>query len=219
MNKLIVNGKNWRTGEIVKRGHIEVVCHLITNIEVDAIISNTGPYFEENDGHAKSIIEHGGDSIQKELDDNYNQRGGGIWYGDNAVTGPGKLNCKHIIHTCGPIYCQLDPQVAGGHLYNCVMESLNRAHKLGDVASVAMPILCTGMYGAGFPKEDAAEIIVTTCVEWLQENGHETKVKEIKICDFDRRACRIAENEIVKLGFKEEDLVTIKTRGDMNTFK
>ena len=154
MNRLTVKALNWRTGEDIECGRVKIVCDLLQDHEVDALMITTTPNYDEIGGSSQEVLRAGGErALLEEMEEKYETEGP-KWYGLNIVTSPGpsgKLKCKHLIHTVGPVYCQLEPYVANGHLHNCVWEGLNRAHEMG-LKSIAMPCLCTGMYGAGFPK-------------------------------------------------------------------
>ena len=131
------------------------------------------------------------------MDDHIKNKGP-LWTGDAITTTSGDLNCKHLIHSVGPTRGMYDvAEEANGQLNNTVRNLLRHADKLGDVESISMPVFCTGpagMYVNGFKKEEAVEIILTTCVKWLQYHGPtNTKLKTIRICDVDAKTCTMCE--------------------------
>lgn len=75
-----------------------------------------------------------------------------------------KLLAKYIIHTVGPIW-------KGGNekeaelLASCYENSIREADRLG-VESIAFPAVSCGIYK--FPKVQATEIALSTCVKSLQ---------------------------------------------------
>ena len=78
--------------------------------------------------------------------------------GEAYITGAGKLPCKYVIHTPGPVY------YGGKHgeaalLANSYSNSLKRAEEK-QCESVAFPCISTGIYG--YPKAEAAKIAVET---------------------------------------------------------
>ena len=94
-------------------------------------------------------------------------------FGCAIETTVGKLNCKHLIHTVGPMYMRHDPVKSRDHyidvssecLQKCIISVLDKAHNLDDVESISIPTISCGIYG--FPKETCAEIILTTCTDWI----------------------------------------------------
>jgi len=57
----------------------------------------------KNGAVSKSILNAGGQTIQDECSQ-FVSKNGNVQPGDIAVTGPGKIPCKHIIHTAGSNY-------------------------------------------------------------------------------------------------------------------
>ena len=83
--------------------------------------------------------------------------------GDAVITGPGKLPCKKVIHTVGPVWR------GGGSgeaelLASCYRKSLLLAESAG-LKSIAFPNISTGVYG--YPKEKAALVAVEAVRETL----------------------------------------------------
>lgn len=56
---------------------------------------------------SKHILAKGGQALQDKCN-KYVSINGNVKVGDIAVTGPGKISCKHIIHTVGAEYEFLD---------------------------------------------------------------------------------------------------------------
>ena len=78
--------------------------------------------------------------------------------GQAYLTEAGRLPCKYVIHTPGPVYDdgkRGEPKL----LANCYENSLRRAEEMG-CSSIAFPCISTGVYG--YPKEEAAQIAVST---------------------------------------------------------
>ncbi|MBO4512074.1 MAG: O-acetyl-ADP-ribose deacetylase [Victivallales bacterium] len=78
--------------------------------------------------------------------------------GQAYLTEAGRLPCKYVIHTPGPVYRDGkhgEPEL----LARCYENSLRRAEEMG-CASIAFPCISTGVYG--YPKEEAAQIAVNT---------------------------------------------------------
>ncbi|MDR2742280.1 MAG: O-acetyl-ADP-ribose deacetylase [Treponema sp.] len=83
--------------------------------------------------------------------------------GEAVLTGAGRLPCKFVIHTVGPIWHgggQGEPEL----LASCYRNSLLLAEEQG-LASIAFPNVSAGVYG--YPKEKAAEIALASVKETL----------------------------------------------------
>jgi O-acetyl-ADP-ribose deacetylase (regulator of RNase III) len=83
--------------------------------------------------------------------------------GEAVITGAGRLLCKYVIHTVGPVWR------GGGQreeelLASCYRNSLLLAEEKG-LESVAFPNISTGVYG--YPKEAAAKTAVASVKETL----------------------------------------------------
>ena len=85
--------------------------------------------------------------------------------GGVALTSGGKLDCKYVIHTVGPVYHDHTEEIAHQLLKSCINSSLDKAQSLGDVKSISIPAV-----SSGFPREKLAEIILSTAVEWMRNN-------------------------------------------------
>jgi O-acetyl-ADP-ribose deacetylase (regulator of RNase III) len=100
---------------------------------------------------------------------------GGCPTGDAKATPGFNLPAKWVIHAVGPRYRDGkhgEPEL----LASCYRRSLEIADELG-ARSVAFPAISTGIYG--YPREEAAEIAVTT----LQSTP--TQVELVRLVAFD----------------------------------
>ena len=85
------------------------------NSQVDAIVNSTNRVLKLDDGFvSKLILKHGGWKIQEDLTTQYKD---GIGHGDVAVSIPGKLKCRGIIH------CVLLDWISVGNL-SCKVNNL-----------------------------------------------------------------------------------------------
>src|SRR4051794_12963415 len=96
----------------------------------------------------------------------------------DAVTTPGfRLPAKWIIHAVGPVWrggSAGEPEL----LASCYRRSLEVADELG-ARSIAFPAISTGIYG--YPREEAAEIAVTTL------RSTPTQVELARLVAFDQQ--------------------------------
>ncbi|XP_043832451.1 ADP-ribose glycohydrolase MACROD1-like [Dromiciops gliroides] len=99
--------------------------------------------------------------------------------GKAKITGGYRLPSKYVIHTVGPI-AQGDPSPSQvPELHNCYLNSLQLALE-NRLRSVAFPCISTGVFG--YPNEAAAEVVLGTLRQWLEE--HKDKVDRLIICVF-----------------------------------
>ena len=105
--------------------------------------------------------------------------GGPCPAGDAVITGAGRLPCRRVIHTVGPVW----KGGGGGEpelLASCYRRSLLLAAEAG-LESVAFPNISTGVYG--YPKEPAAGVAVETVLKTL---GETPGIKRVIFVCFDR---------------------------------
>ena len=104
--------------------------------------------------------------------------------GDAVITGPGKLPCKKIIHTVGPIWHggkYREPEI----LASCYRKSLLLAEAAG-LTSIAFPNISTGVYG--YPKDKAARVAVEAVRKTLDETPG---IKRVVFVCFDEENFRL----------------------------
>ncbi len=137
----------------------EVVTSDITRLEVDAIVNAANCGLLGGGGVDGAIHRAAGkellDACLRLVEQLPGKRG---ITGQAYLTEAGKLHCKYVIHTPGPVYRD------GKHseaelLANCYENSLRLADEKG-CTSIAFPCISTGVYG--YPIEEAAEIAVKT---------------------------------------------------------
>jgi O-acetyl-ADP-ribose deacetylase (regulator of RNase III) len=92
--------------------------------------------------------------------------------GEAVITGAGRLPCRRVIHTVGPVWSggeKGEPEL----LASCYRNSLLLAEDKG-LESIAFPNISTGVYG--FPKEAAAGIAAASVEETLKRTPGIKKV-------------------------------------------
>lgn len=159
-------------------GRLLVMQGDITKAEVDAIVNAANSSLLGGGGVDGAIHRRGGPAILEECRrirrETYPE---GMPAGNAVVTTAGRLPCKWVIHTVGPIWH------GGGKgeeevLAKAYRNSLACATQKG-LSLVAFPAISTGVYG--YPRELAAKTAFTVVRDYLAT--HE-RPKEIQLMFF-----------------------------------
>ncbi|XP_014402488.1 PREDICTED: poly [ADP-ribose] polymerase 9 isoform X2 [Myotis brandtii] len=151
----------------------------LTRHAVDVVVNAANEELRHGGGLAQALVKAGGQQIQEESD-LYISRYGKIPTGGIAVTGPGKLPCKCIIHAVGPRWvawdrgrCQADLQRAIENILDFVTA--------GNLypETVAIPALSSGIFQ--FPLDLCTRIIVKTIRHYFQGKQLASNLKEIHL--------------------------------------
>jgi O-acetyl-ADP-ribose deacetylase (regulator of RNase III) len=134
----------------------------LTEAKVDAIVNAANRHLQHGGGVAGAITRRGGYVIQQESDA-WVQAHGTVSHAEPAWTSAGKLPCRYVIHSVGPIWGSGDED---SKLKAAVKGSLALADRL-SLQSVAFPAISTGIYG--FPKRRAAQIMLETIPAYFDE--------------------------------------------------
>ena len=151
----------------------------ITKIKVDAIVNAANTSLLGGGGVDGAIHRAGGKTILEQCI-KIREKQGGCKVGEAVLTGAGELPAKYVIHTVGPIW-------RGGNqnedrlLSNAYRNSLQLAAE-NKVESISFPNISTGVYH--FPKERAANIALTTVMDYLKSNP---AIKEVIFVCFDQQ--------------------------------
>ncbi|MFX1575813.1 MAG: macro domain-containing protein [Promethearchaeota archaeon] len=167
---------------------IELVQGDITDLATDAIVNAANESLQMGGGVAGAIRRRGGPAIQRECDDI-----GGTPVGTAVLTTGGNLKARYVIHAVGPQWGE------GGEdakLANAVHNALKLANSK-RLRSIAFPAISTGIFG--FPKERAADIILSTTLEFVRES--KTSLRRIVFCLFDPASYSIFEKAFSTLTF------------------
>ena len=139
----------------------QIIRNDITKVTADAIVNSANPEPIYAAGTDKAIYDAAGaEDLLKER-----KKIGAIKAGQAVATPAFALDAKYIIHTVAPAWWD------GQHgeketVRECYVNSLRLAKELG-CASIAFPLIATGVYG--FPKADALQIAVSVFSEFLSK--------------------------------------------------
>ncbi|MCB2223378.1 MAG: macro domain-containing protein [Actinobacteria bacterium] len=138
----------------------------LTTMEVDAIVNAANERLAHAGGLAGAIARAGGDAIQRESDA-WVLEHGPLHPGLAAVTGPGNLPCRAIVHVAGPVH-------RPGRDNEGLLRAAVQAALAGAVGSgartVAMPAISAGVFG--YPLDEAAAVIADETLRWAAEHTH-----------------------------------------------
>lgn len=163
---------------------VELLQGDITKMEVDAIVNAANKSLLGGGGVDGAIHRAAGPELLEET-----KTLNGCRTGEAKISGGYKLPAKYVIHTVGPVW-------KGGNkneaqlLSNAYHNSLEVAKKHG-LQTMAFPNISTGVYG--FPKEKAAEIAISTVLDYLK--NHPGIQKVYFIC-FDQENYRIYQEKL-----------------------
>lgn len=155
---------------------LKIVRNDITKMKLDAIVSATDPAFSGSggaDGSIQRAAGHG--SLLKRL--------GALRPGEAKLTRAGRLPCKYLIYTVGPVW-QGGDRGEAEVLVSCYRKCLELAEKKG-CKSLAFPLISSGSFGC--PKELALHTAVSAISAFLLE-----REMEVYLVVYDRQAYRLS---------------------------
>jgi O-acetyl-ADP-ribose deacetylase len=159
----------------------------ITRLQVDAIVNAANTSLLGGGGVDGAIHRAAGPQLLAEC-----RSLGGCPTGEARITGGYNLPARHVIHTVGPVYSGR-PQDAR-LLTACYRNSLQLAVE-HNVGTIAFPAISCGVYG--YPIEDACQIAIRTCSEFLQTRDALKLVVFVLFSDSHRR---IYEETLARMG-------------------
>ncbi len=131
---------------------IEVVRGDITTLRVDAIVNAANPQLTGGSGVDGAIHRAAGPELAIA-----SKRLAPCRTGDAKITPAFRLSARYVIHTVGPVW-QNGTNKEADMLRSAYVRSFEVALSAGDIRTIALPSISTGVYG--FPKREAAEIAV-----------------------------------------------------------
>ena len=117
---------------------------------------------------------------------------GTVPVGGVAVTGPGNLMCKAVIHAVGPIYQGKESDHTD--LSNAVSNSLTKCIEMG-LRSISLPAISSGIFG--FPKDKCAQILIGTTMKVIDSSSNGLDV--VRFTNFDEPTVSYFDKELEKL--------------------
>jgi len=163
---------------------IELLQGDITRLKVDAIVNAANKSLLGGGGVDGAIHRAAGPELLEET-----KTLNGCRTGEAKITGGYNLPAKYVIHTVGPVW-------KGGNkkeaelLANAYSNSLEVALRHG-LQTIAFPNISTGVYG--FPKDKAAEIAISTVLDFLKHRGG---IQKVWFVCFDRENYAIYEKKL-----------------------
>jgi O-acetyl-ADP-ribose deacetylase (regulator of RNase III) len=166
--------------------NIEIIRGDITGLTVDAIVNAANPSLLGGGGVDGAIHRAAGPELLAECRQIAAARrpAEACPTGEAVITGAGRLPCKKVIHTVGPVWYgggQGEPEL----LASCYRKSLLLADGAG-LESAAFPNISTGVYG--YPRKAAAEIALRTVRDTAAQC---TNIRRVIFVCFDEENYRI----------------------------
>jgi O-acetyl-ADP-ribose deacetylase (regulator of RNase III) len=159
---------------------LKVVQGDLTAQKVDAIVNAANENLQHGGGVAAAIVTAGGAVIQQESDEWVSEHGP-VGAGQAAITTAGSLRARYVIHVVGPRFQA--GQNNSALLRQAVTAALDAA-ALSGCRSVALPAISAGIFG--YPRAEAAALIVTTCRDWLERRPG--ILSEVRFVGYDEAA-------------------------------
>lgn len=159
----------------------------ITERKVDALVNAAGSYLRHGGGVAAAIVRKGGQIIRDESD-----KIGFVRVGSAAITSAGRLPCRAVIHTVGPMMGEGDED---RKLRQAIQSALSLAEKY-SFKSISVPAISSGIFG--FPKDRCASILVEEAVQFLTSRFDTTAVELIEFCIIDGETLAYFKKEFAK---------------------
>ncbi len=156
----------------------------ITRETVDAIVNAANSSLLGGGGVDGAIHRAGGPTILEEC----RKIRGPLPAGEAVINAAGRLSCRHVIHTAGPVW-QDGRSGEPETLARCYRNSLVLAAEHG-LKSLAFPSISTGAYG--YPVAEAAAVALGTVRDVLHAGSPLEQVRFVLFSDSDLMVYRAA---------------------------
>lgn len=165
---------------------LELVQGDITAQDTDAVVNAANTQLAPGGGVAGAIHRAAGPGLWEEC-----SRLGGCPTGEARISSGHNLPNRYVIHTVGPVYRALpeDPVL----LSSCYRKSLELAGENG-IKTISFPALSAGIFG--YPAKDAAEVALTTIIDYLKSS---TAIELVRMVLYDDAALKVHEEILKKL--------------------
>jgi O-acetyl-ADP-ribose deacetylase (regulator of RNase III) len=153
----------------------------ITTLAVDAIVNAANTSLLGGGGVDGAIHRAAGRQLFEEC-----LTLNGCSTGSSKITDAYNLPCKKVIHTVGPIYDDLSPNVSAADLQGCYRSSLELAVK-NNLKTIAFSGISTGIYG--YPSLDASGVACEEVMEFLDSDDGK-KLDKVIFVTFEEKDVR-----------------------------
>ncbi|KAG5833575.1 hypothetical protein ANANG_G00277350 [Anguilla anguilla] len=153
----------------------------LTTHRVDAVVNAANEQLIHGAGLAGALSKAGGPQIQQ-LSDQHVNKFGKVATGEAAITPPGALPCKAIIHAVGPQLSSrpnTDEIARASRLLKLAVENILHLAERKSFQSVAIPALSSGLFN--FPLDRCAEIIVNA----VKDYRYGSQLSEVRLVNHD----------------------------------
>lgn len=158
-----------RTERVWGSTTVRIIQGDILSLTVDAIVNPANNRLLHGGGLAAAIVRKGGQIIQEESD-----RLAPVATGDAVITSAGRLPCRFVIHTVGPVQGEGDEDAKIRRAFLSVL-TLATERRL---ASLAIPAVSTGIFG--YPAASCAREMYHSLRDFL--TSRPTSLREILVC-------------------------------------
>lgn len=162
----------------------------LTEQPVDAIVNAANASLQHGGGVAGAIVRRGGAQIQRESEA-WIRAHGRVTHEAPALTGAGRLPCRHVIHAVGPVWGEGDED---NKLHAAVRGALALA-ETQQFSSLALPAISTGIFG--FPKERGARIILEAILDFFSSRPTGT-LTQVHVTVIDEPTVQIFAREFAR---------------------
>ena len=159
----------------------------ITRETVDTIVNAANSSLLGGGGVDGAIHRAGGPTILEECRKIRDARGP-LPAGEAVITGAGRLPCRYVIHTVGPVWQDGrsgEPETLARSYRNSLVLAAERG-----LRSLAFPSISTGAYG--YPVAEAAAVALGTVRDVLQAGSPLEQVRFVLFTDSDLAVYRAA---------------------------